>query len=144
MALPSTITLAVDWSPSRAARSSACSTREITRWICARASSPSTNTKRSNRSRQNSRIVQMYGCTPSWRLPVSGIGVSLPRRAGAKNATLWKGPAGRPSLAYSASIAGVSFTFFLSSHSRSSPFTLKISALALAASMPSAPEWNSE
>ena len=34
--------------------------------------------------------------------------------------------------------------FVLSSHSRSSPLTLKMSALALAASRPSASEWNSE
>ena len=132
------------WSPSRAARSSACSTREITRWICARASSPSTNAKRSSRSRANSRIVQTYGCTPSCRLPVSGIGVSLPLRAGAKNATLWNGPAGRPSRSYSARVSASSLTFGLSSHSRSSPLTLKMSALALAASAPSASEWNSE
>ena len=106
-----------------------------------RASSPSTNTNRSSRSRQNSRTVHTYGWTPLVGYPYRAWGVAaLPCRA--KKATLWKGPSGKPSRWYSARLVVGDFEFGLSSHNRSSPLTLKISALALAASSLSASRWN--
>ena len=74
---------------------------------------------------------------------VSGMGVA-PRPAGAYRPTLWKGPTGRPSAAYSERPLSSSRVFGRSSQRRSSPFTLKMMAFVLVASPPNTSEWNSE
>ena len=85
----------------------------------------------------NSRGVQVKTSTPSWRPPVSGSSTSPDfRLGGAQKHTLGNGVASTPSEAQPAAACSSNSRLGLSSHSRSSPLTLKTSTRRFAAPSP--------
>ena len=103
---------------------------------CWRSSSASANRKGSSSSSQNCSSVQKKEVTPPWRPATSGAAVGSSRRGGAHTARLRKAPTGRSRWAYLARSSSASWVFSWSRNSRSSPFTLKIRAFVLTASLP--------
>ena len=89
----------------------------------------------------NSLGVHAKTSMPSSRPPVSGTSSGTPRLGGAQKRTLGNGAGSTPIAAHpsAASSAWVNSRFGLSSHSRSSPFTLKTSTRRFAAPSPSTP-----
>ena len=109
-------------------------------WFFASFASVNRNCRQS--SSTNSRGVQLKTSTPSWRPPVSGTTTSPERlRAGAQNRTEGNGPGSTPSFAHPAAASSSKKRFGLSSHSRSSPFTLKTRTRRLDAPSPTTPGW---